>query len=287
MKFANAKKMIADAYKNKYAIPHININNLEWAKAVLLTAQEFKSPLIIGVSEGAVKYMGGYKTVRNMVEGLLGDLNITVPIVLHLDHGTKEGCFKAINAGFSSVMFDGSSLPFETNYESTKQVVEYAKKFDVSVESEVGTIGGEEDGIIGSGELADTSEALKMTQLGIDMLAAGVGNIHGKYPPTWKSLDFNHLENLSTICKIGLVLHGGSGIPKDQVSRAIKLGIAKINVNTELQLAFHEALRNFIITNKDLEGKNYDPRKLLANSIEAMKLATKEKIFEFGSNDKA
>ncbi|TQC51498.1 class II fructose-1,6-bisphosphate aldolase [Mycoplasmopsis mucosicanis] len=287
MKLINAKEMIAKAYKNKYAIPHININNLEWTKSILIVAQELKSPIILGASEGAIKYMGGYNVVSNMVQGLIKDLAITIPVVLHLDHGTYEGCLKAIDAGFSSIMFDGSKLNFDENYSKTSELVKIAHSKGVSIEAEVGEIGGEEDGIVGQGELASPEHAKKMSDLGIDMLAAGIGNIHGKYPTEWKSLNFTRLCELKEASSVGLVLHGGSGIPKDQIQKAISLGIAKINVNTELQLSFHNALREFIKSDKDLQGKNYDPRKLLANSIEAIKQTVREKILEFNSNNKA
>lgn len=287
MKLINAKEMIAKAYKNKYAIPHININNLEWTKSILIVAQELKSPIILGASEGAIKYMGGYNVVSNMVQGLIKDLTITIPVVLHLDHGTYEGCLKAIDAGFSSIMFDGSKLNFDENYSKTSELVKIAHSKGVSIEAEVGEIGGEEDGIVGQGELASPEHAKKMSELGIDMLAAGIGNIHGKYPTEWKSLNFTRLCELKEASSVGLVLHGGSGIPKDQIQKAISLGIAKINVNTELQLSFHNALREFIKSDKDLQGKNYDPRKLLANSIEAIKQTVREKILEFNSNNKA
>ncbi|ENY69456.1 Fructose-bisphosphate aldolase (Fba) [Mycoplasmopsis bovigenitalium 51080] len=285
-KLVNATNLIKKAYQEKYAVPHININNLEWAKTTLLAAEEMQSPLIIGVSEGAIKYMGGYKTVANMVNGLIDDLNISIPVALHLDHGTKQGCYKAVEAGFSSIMFDGSSLEFDENYSITKELVNYCQPLGISVEAEVGSIGGEEDGIISDGELADPKQAKQMVNLGISMLAAGFGNIHGPYPKSWKSLNFERLSELSQ-CGIGLVMHGGSGVPMDQVKKAISLGVAKINVNTELQQSFHKATRAFILSNKDLEGKNFDPRKLLKNGVEAMRQTVIEKIIEFGSKNKA
>ncbi|WP_084273864.1 class II fructose-1,6-bisphosphate aldolase [Mycoplasma simbae] len=283
----NAREMVAKAYQNKYAVPHININNLEWTKSILEVAQELNSPIILGVSEGAIKYMGGYNVVSNLVKSLVKDLQISVPVALHLDHGTEAGCLKAIETGFSSIMFDGSSFPFEQHYATTKKLVELASQKGISVEAEVGAIGGEEDGVSSDGELADPAQAKLMAELGIDMLAAGVGNIHGKYPAEWKSLNFDRLELLSHSCKIGMVLHGGSGIPKDQTQKAISLGIAKINVNTELQQVFHKATREFILAGKDLEGKNFDPRKLLASGVKAIKDIVREKIYEFGSNNQA
>ncbi|MCS4536702.1 class II fructose-1,6-bisphosphate aldolase [Mycoplasma sp. CSL7475-4] len=283
----NSKEMILKAYANQYSIPHININNTEWTKSTLLAAQEMQSPIILGVSESAIKYIGGYHSVVGMVKGLLRDLNITVPVSLHLDHGTKEGCLKAIDAGFTSVMFDGSALDLEKNLAYTKEVVEYAKKFDVTVEAEVGTIGGEEDGVISNGELTNIDEAKRITELGIDMLAAGIGNVHGKYPSNWTGLNFNLLQDLKNICNIPLVLHGGSGIPFEQTKRAISLGIAKINVNTELQIVFHKAVRDFIKSDKDLIAKNFDVRKFLLDGINAIRNKVKEIIIDFGSQNKA
>ncbi|WP_029905945.1 class II fructose-1,6-bisphosphate aldolase [Mycoplasmopsis opalescens] len=282
----NAKKMVDDAYKNRYAVPHININNLEWAKNVLLACEEMRSPVILSASEGAVHYMGGYKTVSSMVNSLVKDLNITVPVALHLDHGTFEGCKKAIEEGFTSIMFDGSKLEFNQNYSNTAELVTLAKENNISIEAEVGQIGGQEDDIFSKGELANLNEAISLSKLGIDFLAAGVGNIHGKYPTNWKSLNFDLLDLISKNTKIGIVLHGGSGIPNDQIKKAIDLGVAKININTELQLAFHQAIRDFIVNNKDLKGKNYDPRLLLKNGCEAIKQATKEKILLFSSNNR-
>lgn len=279
MPLTNAKEMLIKAKEGRYAVPHININNLEWAKAVLLAAQEVNSPLILATSEGAVKYMGGFKTVANMVKGLVNDLNISIPVALHLDHGSYEGVKKALETdGYSSVMFDGSHYKFAENYEKTKELLELAKTANCSFEAEVGTIGGEEDGIIGSGELADAGEAKQMAELGIDVLAAGIGNVHGPYPENWKSLDFEKLKEIVSSAKIGIVLHGGSGIPQKQIQKAISLGVTKINVNTELQQANHKALREFILSNKDLEGKNFDPRKLYKPGFDAMQKTVKEKI---------
>lgn len=283
----NAKQIISNAIANKFAIPHININNLIWAKAALEAAEEEKSPIIIAASSGAIKYMGGFNVVYSVVNSLVRDLKITVPVVLHLDHGNYDACLKAIDAGFSSIMFDGSSLPFEENYELTKSLVKLAKEKNISIEAEAGAIGGEEDNVISRGELADNDEALKLASLGVDILAVGIGNIHGKYPKNWKSLDFDKLTELNSLLNVGLVLHGGSGIPKDQIQKAIELGIRKINVNTELQLAFCEATKDFILSGKVNEGKNYDPRKLMADGYEAIKQTTKEKIREFHSNNKA
>ncbi|UUD36952.1 Fructose-bisphosphate aldolase [Mycoplasmopsis californica] len=283
----NAKKMLKDAYKNGYAVPHINTNNLEWTKAILLTAEEMKSPIIIATSEGAIKYMGGFNVAADLVKAMDKDLKITVPVALHLDHGTFEGAKKAIEAGYTSIMYDGSHEPFAKNYENTKELLKLAKKHDLSFEAEVGTLGGEEDGIIGAGEFADPAEAKKMADLGIDVLAAGIGNIHGPYPKGWKSLNFDVLKNISKTIGMGVVLHGGSGIPKDQIQKAISLGVAKINVNTELQQANHKAIRAFIESGKDLEGKNFDPRKLYAPGYKAMCDTVREKIEEFGSNNKA
>nr|WP_169733524.1 class II fructose-1,6-bisphosphate aldolase [Mycoplasmopsis lipofaciens] len=283
----NAKNMLKKAKKGKYAVPHININNLEWAKAVLLTAEEEKSPIIVATSEGAIKYMGGMNIVVSMVKAMVKDYKITVPVALHLDHGSYEGCLNAIKAGYTSIMFDGSHLPFEENYEKTQHLVKLAKKHDMSIEAEVGTIGGEEDGIIGSGEFADPSEAKQMAELGIDVLAAGIGNIHGPYPSTWKSLNFDKLVEISNAAGIGIVLHGGSGIPTDQIQKAISLGVTKINVNTELQQANHKALREYVLAGEDLKGKNFDPRKLYAPGYKAMCETVKQKIHEFGSQNKA
>ena len=257
----SAKDMLQKAREGKYAVGHFNINNLEWAKAVLLTAQEMNSPVILGVSEGAGKYMGGFKAITGMVKGLIEGLNITVPVALHLDHGTYEGCLKCVEAGFSSIMFDGSHYPIEENIEKTKELVKIVKEKGMSLEAEVGSIGGEEDGVIGMGECADPNECKAIADLGVDMLAAGIGNIHGKYPANWKGLSFETLAAVKE--KVGdmpLVLHGGTGIPTDMIKKAISLGVAKINVNTECQLAFAAATRKYIEEGKDLEGKGFDPR---------------------------
>ncbi|WLP85684.1 class II fructose-1,6-bisphosphate aldolase [Mycoplasma seminis] len=288
MALVNAKDMLKRAKKGKYAVPHFNINNLEWTKAILLTCEEMKSPVILGVSEGALKYMGGFNTVSGMVLGMIKDFKISVPVALHLDHGTFDGCLDAIKSeAFTSIMFDGSSLPFSKNKEYTQELVFLASARNMSVEAEVGSIGGEEDGVIGEGEIADVSQAVSLAKQGITVLAAGIGNIHGIYPENWKGLNFDVLKELSEETGLGIVLHGGSGIPADQIKQAIALGVTKINVNTELQLANHQAIRDFIITNKDLEGKNYDPRKLYKPGYEAMCQVVKDKILEFGSNEKA
>lgn len=283
----NAKEIIKKAFENKYAIPHININNLEWTKTILLTAQKMNSPVILGTSEGAVKYMGGFKTIYGMVSGLIEELNITIPVVLHLDHGSFDGVKKALEAGYTSVMYDGSHESFETNYKNTKEVVALAKKYKASVEAEVGSIGGEEDGIIGDGEIADPKEAKMMADLGVDFLAAGIGNIHGPYPESWTSLKFDALADLSKACQIGMVLHGGSGIPQDQIQKAISLGISKINVNTELQQANAAAIWAYVESGEAKKGKNFDPRKLYAPGIKAMEKTVIDKINEFGSFNKA
>ncbi len=283
----NAKELVSKAFEGKYAVPHININNLEWTKTTLLTAQEQQSPVILGTSEGAVKYMGGYNTVVGMVNGLMKDLGITVPVVLHLDHGSKEGAILALEAGYTSVMYDGSHETFEVNYENTKEVVALAKKYNASVEAEIGSIGGEEDGIVGDGEIGSPEEAVKMAQLGIDFLAAGIGNIHGPYPSSWTTLNFEALKGLSEACGIGMVLHGGSGIPSDQIKKSIKNGIAKININTELQISNAEAIWAYVDSGEAKKGKNFDPRKLYAPGIKAMETTVKLKIKELGSKNKA
>ena len=283
-----AKEMLAKARDGKYAVGHFNINNLEWTKAVLLTAQELQSPVILGVSEGAGKYMGGYKTVVGMVNGMLEELNITVPVALHLDHGSYEGCLKCIEAGFSSIMFDGSHYPIEENVEKTKELIRICREKGMSLEAEVGAIGGEEDGVVGMGECADPNECKMIADLGVDMLAAGIGNIHGKYPANWQGLSFETLAAVKE--KVGdmpLVLHGGTGIPEDMIKKAISLGVAKINVNTECQLAFADATRKYIEAGKDLEGKGFDPRKLLAPGAAAIKETVKTKMELFGSIGKA
>ena len=284
----SAKKMLQDAVKGNYAVGQFNINNLEWTKAILLTAQENNSPVILGVSEGAGKYMCGYKTVTEMVKAMIEELKITVPVALHLDHGTYEGAQKALAAGFSSIMFDGSHYPIEENLEKTKEIVAICHEKGVSVEAEVGSIGGEEDGVIGAGEIADPNECKKIADLGIDFLAAGIGNIHGKYPANWKGLDFNALAKIKELIgDMPLVLHGGTGIPEDMIKKAISLGVAKINVNTECQLSFADATRKYIEAGKDLEGKGFDPRKLLAPGFEAIKATVKEKMEMFGSVGRA
>ena len=275
----SAEEMLTKAKAGKYAVGQFNINNLEWTKAILLTAQELNSPVILGVSEGAGKYMCGYKTVVGMVNGMLEELNITVPVALHLDHGSYEGAKACIEAGFSSIMFDGSHYPIEENVEKTKELVGICKEKGLSIEAEVGSIGGEEDGVIGAGECADPNECKMVADLGVTMLAAGIGNIHGKYPKNWAGLSFETLAAVQE--KTGtmpLVLHGGTGIPEDMIKKAISLGVAKINVNTECQLAFQEATRAYIEAGKDLEGKGFDPRKLLAPSTEGIKATVKEKM---------
>ena len=284
----SAAKMLKDAKAGKYAVGHFNINNLEWTKAILLTAQELNSPVILGVSEGAGKYMCGFTTVVGMVNGMINELGITVPVALHLDHGTYEGAFKCIEAGFSSVMFDGSHYDIEENIEKTKEIIALAHSKGISVEAEVGAIGGEEDGVIGGGEVADPEECKMIADLGVDMLAAGIGNIHGKYPANWKGLRFDVLANIQELTgEMPLVLHGGTGIPADMIKEAISLGVSKINVNTECQLAFADATRKYIEAGKDLEGKGFDPRKLLAPGFEAIKATVKEKMELFGSVNKA
>ena len=283
----SAKEMLEKARDGKYAVGQFNINNLEWTKTILLTAQEMNSPVILGVSEGAGKYMTGFKTVANMVNGMIECLNITVPVALHLDHGTYDGCYKCIEAGFSSIMFDGSHYPIDENVEKTKELVEVCAGKGLSLEAEVGAIGGEEDGVIGMGECADPDECKRIADLGVTMLAAGIGNIHGKYPANWAGLSFDTLAAIKE--KTGdmpLVLHGGTGIPEDMIKKAISLGVAKINVNTECQLAFAAATRKYIEEGKDLEGKGFDPRKLLAPGCEAIRATVKEKMELFGSVNK-
>lgn len=284
----SAKEMLDKAKAGHYAVGHFNINNLEWAKAVLLTAQELKSPVILGVSEGAGKYMTGFKTVVAMVKAMDEELGITVPVALHLDHGTYEGCYKCIKAGFTSIMFDGSHYSIEENIEKTKELVAVAHRLGLSIEAEVGSIGGEEDGVVGMGECADPKECKMIADLGVTMLAAGIGNIHGKYPANWQGLSFETLDAIQQ--KTGvmpLVLHGGTGIPADMIKKAIDLGVSKINVNTECQLSFADATRKYIEAGKDLEGKGFDPRKLLAPGAEAIKATVKEKMELFGSVGKA
>ena len=284
----SAKEMLTKAKAGKYAVGQFNINNLEWTKSILLTAQELKSPVILGVSEGAGKYMCGYKTIVGMVNGMIEELGITVPVALHLDHGSYEGAKACINAGFSSIMFDGSSLPIEENIAKTTELVNACGILGLSLEAEVGSIGGEEDGVVGMGECADPDECKTIADLGVTMLAAGIGNIHGKYPENWAGLSFETLDAIQA--KTGdmpLVLHGGTGIPADMIKKAISLGVAKINVNTECQLAFQEATRKYIEEGKDLQGKGFDPRKLLAPGAEAIKATVKEKMELFGSVGKA
>ena len=283
-----AKEMLAKARDGKYAVGHFNINNLEWTKAILQTAEELRSPVILGVSEGAGKYMGGYKTVVGMVNGMLEELKITVPVALHLDHGSYEGCLKCIEAGFSSIMFDGSHYPIEENIEKTRELVKIAHAMGLSLEAEVGSIGGEEDGVVGAGECADPAECKAIADLGIDFLAAGIGNIHGKYPANWQGLNFDVLAKVKdAVGDMPLVLHGGTGIPEDMIKKAISLGVAKINVNTECQLSFADATRAYIEAGKDQQGKGFDPRKLLAPGAEAIKATVKEKMELFGSVGKA
>ena len=284
----SAKEMLEKAKAGHYAVGQFNINNLEWTKSVLLTAEELQSPVILGVSEGAGKYMTGFGTVAAMVKAMHDELGITVPVALHLDHGTYEGCYKCIKAGFTSIMFDGSHYPIDENVEKTKELVQVAHAMGMSIEAEVGSNGGEEDGVVGMGECADPDECKRVADLGVDMLAAGIGNIHGKYPANWKGLSFETLDAIQQ--KTGvmpLVLHGGTGIPADMIKKAISLGVAKINVNTECQLSFADATRKYIEAGKDLEGKGFDPRKLLAPGAEAIKATVKEKMELFGSVGKA
>ena len=284
----SAKDMLEKAKAGHYAVGQFNINNLEWTKSILSVAQEMNSPVILGVSEGAGKYMTGYKTVVGMVKGMIEEMNITVPVALHLDHGSYEGCLKCIEAGFSSVMFDGSHYPIEENIAKTKELVALCNEKGLSLEAEVGSIGGEEDGVVGAGECADPNECKAIADLGVTMLAAGIGNIHGKYPENWQGLSFETLDAVQQ--KTGvmpLVLHGGTGIPEDMIKKAINLGVAKINVNTECQLSFAEATRKYIEAGKDLQGKGFDPRKLLAPGAEAIKATVREKIELFGSANRA
>ncbi|MCR5479063.1 MAG: class II fructose-1,6-bisphosphate aldolase [Ruminococcus sp.] len=284
----SAKEMLDKARAGKYAVGQFNINNLEWTKAVLLTAQENNSPVILGVSEGAGKYMGGFETVSAMVAAMDKSLGITVPVALHLDHGTYEGCYKCIKAGFTSIMFDGSHFPIDENVAKTTELVNVAHNLGLSIEAEVGAIGGEEDGVIGKGECADPNECKMIADLGVDFLAAGIGNIHGKYPENWEGLSFDTLAAVNAkVGELPLVLHGGTGIPADQIKKAISLGVAKINVNTECQLSFAAATRKYIEEGKDLQGKGFDPRKVLAPGFEAIKATVKEKMELFGSIGKA
>ncbi|MBE5961144.1 MAG: class II fructose-1,6-bisphosphate aldolase [Lachnospiraceae bacterium] len=284
----SAKEMLNKAKAGKYAVGQFNINNLEWTKAVLQTAEEMKSPVILGVSAGAGKYMTGFKTVAAMVSAMVEDLGITVPVALHLDHGKYEECYQCINAGFSSIMFDGSKYSIEENVAKTKELVKICEEKGLSLEAEVGAIGGEEDGIVGAGECADPEECKQIADLGVTMLAAGIGNIHGKYPSNWKGLSFETLDAVQKLTgDMPLVLHGGTGIPEDMIKKAISLGVAKINVNTECQLTFTAATRKYIEEGKDLEGKGFDPRKLLAPGTEAIRQTVREKMQLFGSVNKA
>ena len=284
----SAKEMLEKAKAGHYAVGQFNINNLEWTKSILQTAQEMNSPVILGVSEGAGKYMTGFKTVAAMVKAMIEEMNITVPVALHLDHGTYEGCYKCIEAGFSSIMFDGSHYPIDENVAKTKELVAVCKEKGLSLEAEVGSIGGEEDGVVGMGECADPQECKMIADLGVDMLAAGIGNIHGKYPANWQGLSFETLDAIQKLTgKMPLVLHGGTGIPEDMIKKAISLGVAKINVNTECQLSFADATRKYIEAGKDLEGKGYDPRKLLKPGADAIMATVKEKMELFGSVGKA
>ena len=288
MALVNAKEMLNKAREGKYAVGQFNINNLEWTKAILLTAQENNSPVILGVSEGAAKYKCGFKTIVGMVNGMLEELKITVPVALHLDHGSYQGAIDAMDAGFSSVMFDGSHYSIEENIVKTKEIINLAAAKNVSVEAEVGSIGGEEDGVVGAGEIADPAECKQIAELGVTMLAAGIGNIHGKYPANWAGLNFEALANIKAATgDMPLVLHGGTGIPSDMIAEAISLGVSKINVNTECQLSFAEATRKYIEAGKDLEGKGFDPRKLLNPGFEAIKATVKEKMELFGSVNRA
>lgn len=284
----SAKEMLNKAREGKYAVGQFNINNLEWTKAILLTAQENNSPVILGVSEGAAKYMCGFKTIVSMVNGMMEELKITVPVAVHLDHGTYEGAKKAMAAGFSSIMFDGSHYAIDENIAKTTEMVKLTGEIGISLEAEVGSIGGEEDGVVGAGEIADANECKAIADLGVTMLAAGIGNIHGKYPENWRGLDFEALEAINNATgNMPLVLHGGTGIPEEMIKKAISLGVSKINVNTECQLTFAAATRKYVEEGKDLEGKGFDPRKLLAPGVEAIKATVKEKMELFGSINKA
>ncbi|WP_373437099.1 class II fructose-1,6-bisphosphate aldolase [Metamycoplasma equirhinis] len=287
-KLVNMKSMLIKAHKEGYAVPHININNLAWTKTALQAAQDFNSPIIISASWGATKYFGGYNVVANLVKNLVTDMNIEVEVTLHFDHGNYDQCVKALEAGFSSIMYDGSHEPFAINYENTKKLIELAKSYNASVEAEIGQIGGEEDGITSSGVIvSDVNEAIKMKELGVDALAVGIGNIHGKYPEWWKSLDFETLSKINKACNMPLVLHGGSGIPTDQVQKAIKNGIAKVNINTELQLVNAAALKEFVLSKKIDEAKNFDPRKIANYGMDAVYKLLQQKFTELGSVDKS
>lgn len=283
----NAKEMLDKAYESGYAIAHFNTNNLEWTRAILEACEEKQTAVIIASSEGAVKYMGGFNTVAALVKTMHDDLGITVPVALHLDHGTYEGAKKAVEAGYTSVMFDGSSLPLEENLEKTREIVELAHSKGISVEGEVGGIGGEEDGVTSAGELADVNECKQLASCGIDFIAAGIGNIHGVYPADWQGLNFDRLQEVSDAVNMPIVLHGGTGIPEDQIKKAIELGVSKINVNTECQLAFAKATREYVEAGKDKEGKGFDPRKLLAPGTQAIKEVVYQKLDMFGSEGSA
>ncbi|MCL2023242.1 MAG: class II fructose-1,6-bisphosphate aldolase [Oscillospiraceae bacterium] len=286
--YTNATEMLKKAKAGHYAVPQININNLEWIKAALEMAQELNAPIILGVSEGAGKYMCGFKNVADMVKNLIGFMGITVPVALHLDHGSYDACYACMDAGFSSVMFDGSHYPIEENIAKTAELVKVTRERGISLEAEVGSIGGEEDGVVGTGEVADPAECKMIADLGVDMLAAGIGNIHGKYPENWAGLSFEALDAIQQLTgDMPLVLHGGTGIPEDMIRRAIELGVSKINVNTECQLSFAAAVRGYIEAGKDLHGKGFDPRKLLAPGVEAIKASVKEKMTLFGCVGKA
>ena len=286
--FVSADEMLKKAVAGHYAVGQFNINNLEWTKEILLAAEEAKSPVILGVSEGAGKYMTGFKTVAAMAGAMIEELGITVPVAIHLDHGTYEGCLKCVEAGFSSIMFDGSKYPIEENVEKTKELIKICREKGMSLEAEVGSIGGEEDGVIGAGECADPKECKMIADLGVDMLAAGIGNIPGKYPANWQGLSFETLDAVQQLTgDMPLVLHGGTGIPDDMIKKAISLGVAKINVNTECQLAFADATRKYIEEGKDLQGKGYDPRKLLKPGADAIRAKVLEKMELFGSVGKA
>ena len=288
MVLVSAKEMIEKAHEGHYAIPAFNTNNLEWTKCILAAVEKAKSPVIIQTSEGAAKYMGGYKMVVDMVRDLHDSMGITVPVALHLDHGSYEGAKACIEVGYTSVMFDGSHFDFEENVEKSKEIIMLAHSVGVSVECEVGGIGGTEDGVTSNGELADPEECAKIAALGVDFLAAGIGNIHGKYPANWAGLNFDRLNEINeAVNGKPLVLHGGSGIPFEQTSKAITMGVSKINVNTELQLVFADATRKYIEAGKDLEGKGYDPRKLLKPGADAIIAKAEELIKAFGSDNKA
>lgn len=283
-----AGAMLRKALEGKYAVGQFNINNLEWTKNILIAAQESNSPVILGVSEGAGKYMGGYNTVVGMVNGLIKDLNITVPVAVHLDHGSYEGAKKAIEAGFMSIMFDGSHYPIEENVQKTRELVELAHSKGISVEAEVGSIGGEEDGVVGKGEIASPQECKMIADLGVDFLAAGIGNIHGVYPENWEGLDMKALAEIKAeIGDLPMVLHGGTGIAEDMIKEAISHGVSKINVNTEIQIEFAKAVRKYIESGADQKGKGFDPRKLLAGGSQAIIDTVKEKMEIFGSVNQA